>query len=144
MKKILFVLLIIVVVGAIGYILVNRSSKTDMTNSNTAPSPVSPQVEEVLNKEQTIDVTASGGKFSPDTFKIELFDTVDLNIKAIDRDYTFQVKGYPRLDIAIPRGKTVVAKIQYLGVGEYAFACGSGCSGKLLVVQERDTEGEED
>src|SRR3989344_3281893 len=131
MKKILFVLLIIVVVGAIGYILVNRSSKTDMTNSNTAPSPVSPQVEEVLNKEQTIDVTASVGKFSPDTFKIELFDTVDLNIKAIDRDYTFQVKGYPRLDIAIPRGKTVVAKIQYLGVGEYAFACGSGCRGEL-------------
>jgi hypothetical protein len=88
-------------------------------------------------------VVAKGGKFAPDSFKVELFDTVKLNISAVDRDYVFKVRDYPRMDVSIPTGKTAVAAIEFLGVGDYVFDCGQGCSGTITVVQERDTEGEE-
>jgi len=79
----------------------------------------------------------------PDSFKVELFDMVKLNISAVDRDYVFKVRDYPRMDVSVPAGKTIVATIEFLGVGDYVFECGQGCTGTITVVQERDTEGEE-
>ena len=101
------------------------------------------EVEQVLNRVETVKVVADGGQFTPSSFKVELFDTVKLNISAVDRDYTFKIRDYPRMDVSIPKGKTVMASVQYLGVGDYVFDCGPGCSGTINVVQERDTEGEE-
>lgn len=98
---------------------------------------------ELTNREQTVNVTANGGTFTPNSFKVELFDTMNLNISAVDRDYAFRVREYPRMDTNIAAGKSAIAKIEFLGVGEYVFDCGEGCTGTITVVQERDTEGEE-
>ncbi|HJZ06036.1 hypothetical protein A2634_00990 [Candidatus Amesbacteria bacterium RIFCSPHIGHO2_01_FULL_48_32] len=129
--KVRLLLFVLTVVGliALGYYLFQRSK----------PEPV----EEVLNRVQTVNVRADGGKFVPDSFKVELFDMVKLNISAVDRDYVFKVRDYPRMDVSVPAGKTIVATIEFLGVGDYVFECGQGCTGTITVVQERDTEGEE-
>ena len=143
-NRILVPVVLVIVLSLAGYYLLQlfplqlfQKSKTN--GSNTIPKTT----DEVLNREQTVNVTATGGKFTPNSFKVELFDTLILNISAVDQNYTFKVRDYPRMDTSIAAGKTAIAKIEFLGVGEYIFDCGQGCTGTITVVQERDTEGEE-
>ncbi|KKU02194.1 MAG: hypothetical protein UX99_C0021G0004 [Candidatus Amesbacteria bacterium GW2011_GWB1_47_26] len=131
MRAVFLSVLVIVALLAAGYYLFQR------------PKMITKNPEEVLNKVEAMDVQAKDGKFTPDSFKVELFDTMKLNISAVDRDYVFKVRDYPRMDVSIPAGKTVVAPIVYLGVGDYVFDCGEDCTGTITVVQEKDTEGEE-
>jgi len=135
-NRLLIPILLVIVLFVLGYYLFQKS-KTN--SSNTTPKTT----EEILNRVQTVNVTANGGTFTPNSFKVELFDTMNLNISAVDRDYSFKVREYPRMDTSIATGKSVIAKIEFLGVGEYVFDCGKGCTGTITVVQERDTEGEE-
>ena len=138
MKNKQFIPILLVTVLLVGGYYAYQKSRINIPN--TTPT----RNDEVLNREQTINVIADGGKFTPNSFKVELFDTLILNISAVDQNYTFKVRDYPRMDTAILAGKSTSAKIQYLGVGEYVFDCGQGCSGTITVVQERDTEGEEE
>lgn len=130
-KSLLLSVLAVAALLAAGYYLIQKSK--------TTPAPP----EAVLNRIETVNVEAKDGKFTPNSFKVELFDTVNLNISAVDRDYVFKVRDYPRMDMTIPAGQTVVAPIVYLGVGDYVFDCGESCTGTITVVQERDKEGEE-
>lgn len=98
------------------------------------PSPTSAPDE----GQKTIAVSAQNGKFTPDSFTIELFDTLNLNVTAADQDYYFQVADYPRLDAQLPKGKTTTIKIDSLGVGEYPFTCGPDCTGLITVEQAED------
>ena len=137
MKNKQFIPILLVTVLLVGGYYAYQKSRINIPN--TTPT----RNDEVLNREQTINVIADGGKFTPNSFKVELFDTQILNISAVDQNYTFKVRDYPRMDTSIAAGKTAIAKIEFLGVGEYIFDCGQGCTGTITVVQERDTEGEE-
>lgn len=139
-NRFLLPIILVIVLFVAGYYLFQLFQKSKTNSSNTTPKTT----EEVLNRIQTVNVTANGGTFTPNSFKVELFDTTNLNISAVDRDYSFKVREYPRMDTSIAVGKTAIAKIEFLGVGEYVFDCGEGCTGTISVVQERDTEGEEE
>lgn len=95
---------------------------------------------ETSESEKTLEVTAFGTTFTPATFRTQLAETLHVNITAKDHDYTFKVKGYPRLDATLPKGKTTPVTISLLGVGEYEYSCGSTCSGKIIVEQRVDNE----
>jgi hypothetical protein len=98
------------------------SNGTDTTNANTIP------------------VVASNNSFSPSNFSSIHLDTLILSVKAVDHDYTFSVADYPRLRTVISKGSTKEITISGLGVGEYEYSCGAGCSGKISITQKTDTE----
>ncbi|MBI3443636.1 cupredoxin domain-containing protein [Candidatus Woesebacteria bacterium] len=131
-RIILILVLVFILGGIIAY----------LQKGKLAPSYKSPNGKEAeMVNEVTVEVVAKDNKFEPNEFKIGLQNTLNLNVNAIDRDYTFRVEGYKRLDANFPKGKTTTIKIEFLGVGEYPFSCGTGCSGKITIEPSTDTEG---
>lgn len=131
---ILVVILVITLFVAGFYLLL----KSRINIANTTPKTT----EEGVADEQTVNVnvTANNGKFEPNSFKSDLFGTLNLNVNAVDSDYQFKVEDYPRLDANLAKGKTTTIKIQYLGLGDYTFTCGEGCSGTITIESIQDIE----
>ena len=134
-NKFLLPSLLVIALFAIGFYLLQKPS----TNISTT-TPI--KTEGGVADEQTVNVnvTANNGKFEPNSFKSDLFGTLNLNVNAVDKDYQFKVEDYPRLDANLAKGKTTTIKIQFLGLGDYIFTCGEGCSGTITIESIQDIE----
>lgn len=89
---------------------------------------------------QTLRVTAENDAFNPSEIRTQIQHDINLEIAAEDKDYIFRIEDYPRFDTEIKKGETKVVKLYYLGVGEYEYTCGAGCSGKVVVEQTSDPD----
>lgn len=106
-------------------------------------TPVSQsQTDEFKGKD--IEVVANNGVFNPSDFETELFSDINLSVTAVDKDYTFEVEGYPRLTEKVKKGETKIIKIDALGIGEYTYTCSANCKGTITVGQQADSENEEE
>jgi len=123
------IIVIVLLVLSVYYLLLIR--KESMDNSASASD------ERTL---KTVNVVAMDGKFEPSDLVTELFGDVDLVVTAKDRDYEFKIKGYPRLDTTIKKGETQTINLYSLGVGEYSYTCGTGCSGNITINQQPDDD----
>ena len=126
---------LVIALFATGFYL-SQKSRSDI--SNTTPKTT----EGAVADEQTVNlnVTANNGKFEPNSFKSDIFGTLNLNVNAVDKDYQFKVEDYSRLDANLAKGKTTTIKIQFLGLGDYIFTCGEGCSGTITIESIQDIE----
>ena len=141
MKNIVFIVIILVIVIGGGFLYVSRQGKYQLPSTTNNTSLSSNQVTTIPSaKSVLVEVTANNGKLSPNEFRVPLLGTLNLHVNSIDKDYVFKVQGYPRLDTTFKKGVVVTYPINDLGVGEYVFTCGDGCTGKIVVEQQGDDE----
>ncbi len=133
-------LLLLIVVTLIAY----KTQSTFLPFREAATVNKDVLVPEPSESEKTIDVVAKDNTLTPNILQTQLAETLHVNVMAVDHDYTFKVKDYPRLDTTMPKGQTTPITIQFLGVGEYTFTCGKACSGKIIVEQRIDNEENEE
>jgi hypothetical protein len=120
--------------------LILIASVTLVVIKKTTPDAQKEAVQKVEEKTDKVTVNANNGQFEPKDFTIDLFDKLILNVTAVDRDYTFKIAGYPRLDTVIAKGQTALVEVKSLGVDKYNYTCGTGCSGTITVNQRVDAE----
>lgn len=89
-----------------------------------------------------IKVTAKNGKFTPETFYLDQFERVILEVTAADRDYFIRLPDWD-LDLTLPQGTATRADITALGVGTLTFDCGGGCQGTFIVSSPPDEDAED-
>lgn len=130
------------VVAVIGLLLItaiyfgtkkNKSSQDKAVNEGGA-----------INLEaRKITVVGDNGTFTPSEITTKQQDDINLEITAVDRDYIFRIEDYPRFDTDIKMGETKTVQLYYLGVGEYNYNCGVGCTGSVVIEQSPDSEDED-
>ncbi len=142
MNKVLLPLVVVVVL-VLGAIFILRPQKSlPPGDESTRNEQIG--YEDTPNETVVVEIEANKGVFTPQIFQIHLFDTLVLHVHAVDKDYSFSVTDYPRLDKQFPKGETTTLTIENLGVGEYNFTCGGTCNGKIIVEPKQDNEtGEE-
>ncbi len=123
----------LLLVAAIFYATVKKDSLPNNKKLAESEDPV-----------KAFSVTADKNTFTPREFTVEHLTIGKFQITAVDRDYSFTVDGYPRFDTEIKKGETKILEISSLGVGEYQYFCGDGCTGKIIVSPQADTEELED
>ncbi len=135
---IIFIIILIALILAGGYVFNSKSTK-NLPNSAVVNTSVSP-TEGIPDPLHTINASTIAQKntFTPSEFRIPLSKTLKLTVTAEDKDYSFKVEKYERLDTTILKGETKTISISNLGVGQYVYSCGTGCSGKIIVEQEDD------
>jgi len=89
--------------------------------------------------ESAIFVTASDDALSPSYFELGHFDTRQLNITAVDKEYVFQLPEFG-IDEVIPMGQTKQVELVGLAVGTHEFICGETCRGSVTVYGKSDEE----
>jgi hypothetical protein len=137
MKMKEFAVLFVIILLIVGSLVVFKMKR----GNQTAPLPIQESAQlSPTNVSDTTAVNASNNSFSPANFSAVHLDTLVLSVTAVDHDYSFAIPDYPRLDTVIPKGTTKQIVIGGLGVGEYTYTCGTGCTGKLSIVQSSDTE----
>lgn len=138
----LIISILIILLLVAGWIFIIQ--KKTIQRPSTLPNPSSFTNDQVstipTQTELTLDVTANNGKFTPNQFTVSQLVTLNIRVNSIDADYTFKVKGYPRLDSTFKKGVVSTHSIENLGVGEYPYTCGNGCSGTIIVEQAGDDE----
>ena len=72
-------------------------------------------------------IMLNGGRVSPSTVIVRWSDIVDLEITAIDKNYTFTQPDYG-FNVPINKGKTKKVQFQALNPGKFTFYC-STCGG---------------
>jgi heme/copper-type cytochrome/quinol oxidase subunit 2 len=108
--------------------IVVPSQNSKNTPQNVAvPTTVSPANVAGTSNYRNFNVTAEGGKFTPDTVTVYLNDQIVLNITAVDRDYDFTQPDIGA-SIPIPKGTTKTIRTQATATGKFTFYCAS-CGG---------------
>jgi hypothetical protein len=138
-KSVLVIVVTVAIVALLAglatyYTTQKNKTSTKNTNSTNNNVPVNTQAHKVK-------VMAKGGQFVPSEIRTKQQGDIDLEVTASDRDYIFRIEDYPRFDAEIKKGETKTIQLYYLGVGEYEYTCGAGCTGKVIVEQAPDTEG---
>jgi hypothetical protein len=169
--KIIAGLVLVLIVGAAGFyflggekLFIGDSStpvsevKKDNLNSSSIPTPelgaknLPPEVATPVNvvlapngaaSFRHFEVQAENGKFSPSIIVVNEKDVVDINLKAVDQDYSFSfpTKGIYR---KITKGTSGKLNFQVFSVGEFEFSCSDVCSpavtGKIIVNSQNTTQ----
>lgn len=76
---------------------------------------------------RSFNIAIQGGAFSPSTVIVNQGDTVDLEMTAVDGNYTFTQPDYG-FNAAIKKGKTQRIQFQAVQSGDFTFYC-SSCGG---------------
>jgi len=88
---------------------------------------------------RSFSIVAQNGSFSPDTIIVKQGDTVDLEVDAVDADYSFTLPNYG-FNPSISKGKTQRIEFEAVQTGNFTFYCAScggpskGPVGHLIVV----------
>lgn len=89
------------------------------------------------------ELRAENGKFSPSIIVVNEKDLVDINLNAVDRDYSF---SFPTAGVyrKINQGTFGGLNFQVFSVGEFEFSCSDICSpavvGKIIVNSQNTTQ----
>ena len=76
---------------------------------------------------RSFNISIDGGAYSPSTVIVKVGDTVNLELTAVDANYSFTQPNYNFND-PIAKGKTQTVQFQALQVGNFTFYCAS-CGG---------------
>lgn len=87
--------------------------------------------------QRDVSVTAQNNQLEPQNFQLLHLETLNLHIKAVDRDYVFTLPDF-NLDVSLPQGETTTVNLVGEGVGTYQYTCGQNCSGSVEVSPEPD------
>jgi hypothetical protein len=137
MKNNTFIVVVILILLAIvGYFYLGK--RNEQQNLNTSENPEFTSEDITAANDLIIKVTADKGVLTPKEFRVSQTKNLVLVVTAVDRDYSFKVTGYPRLDYTMKKGESTSLLIDALGVGEYTYTCGPGCNGSIVVEQEGD------
>jgi hypothetical protein len=71
---------------------------------------------------RVFDITANGGKFSPDTVAVKQNDSVRITINAVDKDYDF-VQPEMGFNFTIAKGTSKNLDFSSVNVGKFTFYC---------------------
>lgn len=77
---------------------------------------------------RSFDISVDANKFSPSTINVNLGDTVNLYITAIDKDYAFTQPDYG-FNALLPKGVKKTIQFQANSAGKFEFYC-SSCGGQ--------------
>lgn len=97
--------------------------------------PVNPQSESNL---RVFNLNIKNNKVLPKEIRVYSGDVVDINVKAIDKNYDFKIPSYG-LGVQINKGETKKVQFQATNIGKFNFEC-SLCSPKfvgLIIVVPR-------
>jgi hypothetical protein len=136
-RKLAVVALVVTILLLLAVVFISKRSADQLTEQEEQ------QQAQIIDKGETfpvIPVVAENGKFEPSSFTVAQSQKLVLSVTAMDDDYLFEVKGYPRLSTPIEEGETVNVVIEALGVGQYDYTCGKGCSGQIIVETSSDDE----
>lgn len=86
-----------------------------------------------------LTVTAQNNQLNPQNFKLLHLETLNLQIRAVDRDYVFALPDF-NLNVSLPQGETTSVNLVGEGVGTYEYTCGQNCSGSVEVSPEPDVD----
>lgn len=122
----------VIVVITLCFLLAGCTTKQKLTSLEDMPAgaPVT-----------TVQVKGEKCTWSPDFIRVIKGTHVLLEVKSVDWDYNFQLKGYD-LRFVIPEGNTVTAEFYASKAGEFEFGCyikkglnyyWGGMVGKLIV-----------
>jgi hypothetical protein len=127
------IIIIVLVIGIAAFFFTQRQKSTNNLTDQTENIQVEP-----IDTGKVISVTADKNQLNPKDFSVEQTKALNLRVTAIDHDYQFKVNGYDRIDMTLQKGETTNVLIEALGVGEYTYSCGTGCSGTITVIHEDD------
>jgi hypothetical protein len=124
---------ILIILGGFFYF---RQIRPQTSNENTTNQNSGTDIEP--SNITTIEVIANNGTLTPNEFAVPQSMNLRLQVQAVDKDYSFKVNGYPRLDFTMKKGDSTSLLIDALGVGEYTYTCGTNCKGTITVEPEAD------
>ena len=120
-------------------VVVPSKNTTNVPENVAVPKEVSPGNISGTTSYRSFALSASGGKFSPDTIIVQKGDTVNLSFTSVDGDYDFTQPDFG-FNVAVPRGSMKPIKFEATAPGKFIFYCktcggpSSGPVGYLIIA----------
>ena len=114
---------------------------TNVPANVAVPQNVAPAAPGVSAKFRSFEIKVDGGKFVPDTLAVNVGDTVNVKITAVDKDYDFVQPDYG-FSFPLPKGIQKTLEFGATTEGKYTFYCSScggpdkGPVGYIIVVKK--------
>lgn len=108
-------------------VAVPEKGANNVPENVATPTVVGPAGVNTTASYRSFDISAAGGKFTPDTVIVRVKDTVHINLTAVDRDYDFTQPDYG-FKVPVPKGQSKPIEFGATAPGKFTFYC-SVCGG---------------
>lgn len=120
------IVVVVLVLGGLGFVLLNSSQNSPQSTTPTATTTSSTAPSDTASDVQVISMTGKEFRFTPEEIRVKAGQKVKVELKVEDMMHDFVID---ELNVSTPigqTGETVVVEFTPTETGEYEFYCSVG------------------